>query len=359
MNILKSSKVNNNLTKQRFYKVFPLAKTKEIKRQNVLQVTHLGTKVEPPSQRKKEPTVEIVPSARIIGLNFPPDKHAVYYKNQGERRASIAACHISPETSPFYMNRIRHIGETQLGLKIIPFAEAKNYDFILQFSTSKIQLATIEKAPLFNKFGPVFADFVSGIADYRRRHGKYTPKSPIIRAVSVPGKTFEETHVVDATGGLGIDSFTLAFMGFKVTLIERDPIIFTLLQDGFQRGLQCKEIKAVLSKITLVNEDSFDYLKRVYGNGKDTIDMPDVIYLDPMYPHRDKVALPKKTMILARRFLPQTAGLEEFLEFTRHYCKHKVVLKRPYYETSENPDTKKFKGRSTSFEILPRIETQE
>lgn len=57
-----------------------------------------------------------------------------------------------------------------------------------------------------------------------------------------------------------------------------------------------------------------------------------------------------------RRFLPKTAGLEEFIEFARRYCKHKVVLKRPYYETSDNPDTKKFKGRSTNFEIFPRIE---
>jgi 16S rRNA (guanine1516-N2)-methyltransferase len=334
-----------------------LAKSKEIKRQNILQVTHLGTKVESVPQRKKETKSDTVPTARIIGLNFPLEKHAEYYKNQGERRASIAACHISPETTPFYKKRLHHIAETQLGLKVIPYSEAKDYDFILQFSTSKIQLTTIEKAPLFNKFGPVFADFVSGIANYRRRHGKYTPKSPIIRAVSVPGKTFEETHVVDATGGLGVDSFTLAFMGFKVTLIERDPIIFTLLQDGYQRGLQSDEIKEVLSRITLVNEDSFDYLKRLYGDG--TKEMPDVIYLDPMYPHRDKVALPKKTMILARRFLPQTAGLEEFVESTRHYCKHKVVLKRPYYETSDNPETKKFKGRSTNFEIFPRIENQE
>jgi 16S rRNA (guanine1516-N2)-methyltransferase len=355
MNIVKSQSKGSLYL--RSYKLFPFAKTKDIQSQNILQVTHLGSKVEPPSQRKKEVS-ETVPSARIIGLNFPVEKHSDYYKNQGERRASIAACHISPETSAFFKNRINHIAGTQLGLKVIPYTEAKDYDFILQFSTSKIQLATIEKAPLFNKFGPVFADFASGIANYRRRHGKYTPKSPIIRAVSVPGKTFEETHIIDATGGLGVDAFTLAFMGFKVTLIERDPIIFTLLQDGYQRGLQCKEIRDVLAKITLVNEDTFDYLKRNYEKN-DSRELPDVIYLDPMYPHRDKVALPKKTMILARRFLPPTAGLEEFLEFTRHYCQHKVVLKRPYYETSENADTKKFKGRSTSFEIFPRIENRE
>lgn len=97
MNILAYSKGNNNLCK-RFYKVFPLAKSKEIKRQNILQVTHLGNKVEATPESKKKET-EIAPTGRIIGLNFPVEKHAEYYKNQGERRASIAACQISPESS--------------------------------------------------------------------------------------------------------------------------------------------------------------------------------------------------------------------------------------------------------------------
>jgi hypothetical protein len=69
---------------------------------------------------------------------------------------------------------------------------------------------------LFNNSGPIYADFVGGTAEYRKtyvysfnltililiaRQGKYSKKSPIARAVSVTGKTFEETHVVDATGG--------------------------------------------------------------------------------------------------------------------------------------------------------------
>lgn len=102
MNILLSSK--GIFTYKRSYKAFPFAKTKEIKNQNVqLQVTHLGAKVEPLSRKGK--ISEPVPTAKISGLNFPVEKREEYYKNQTERRASIAACHISPETSPFFENR--------------------------------------------------------------------------------------------------------------------------------------------------------------------------------------------------------------------------------------------------------------
>lgn len=46
-----------------------------------------------------------------------------------------------------------------------------NWPQLVFFSISfhKIIANYTEKAPLFNKFGPVYADFVSGVADSRRR----------------------------------------------------------------------------------------------------------------------------------------------------------------------------------------------
>jgi 16S rRNA (guanine1516-N2)-methyltransferase len=49
--------------------------------------------------------------------------------------------------------------------------------------------------------------------------------------------------------------------------------------------------------MTLIHADSFDYFANLNNNG---IAKPDVIFLDPMYPLRDKVALPKKSMMIAR-----------------------------------------------------------
>lgn len=311
-----------------------------------IRFTYRTKKVEQsaPPPRK----TEVVPTMRIIGLNFPVEKHAEYFQSQAERRASVGACLIC-EKSPLLLERITRIAG-QLGLPIVPRDQATNYDYILQFSTNKIQLATIEKPPLFNNSGPIYCDFAGGTAEYRRTQGKYSRKSPIARAVSVPGKTFEETHVVDATGGLGVDAFTLAFLGFKVTVIERDPIIYTLLQDGYQRGVQCQDTKKVLERMTLIHSDSFDYFNSVLSRPPSENDV-DVVFLDPMYPLKDKVALPKKAMMIARRFLPKTSSLEEFIEISRKVSKYKVVLKRPYYEKSQNPETTTYSGRSTNFEV--------
>lgn len=311
-----------------------------------IRFTYRTKKVEKPASLPRK--IEVVPTMRILGLNFPVEKHADYFRGQSERRAAVGACLIC-EKSPILLERITKIAG-QLGLPIVPRDQSTNYDYMLQFSTNKIQLATVEKPPLFNNSGPIYCDFAGGTAEYRRTQGKYSRKAPIARAVSVAGKTFEETHVVDATGGLGVDAFTLAFLGFKVTVIERDPIIYTLLQDGYQRGVQCKETKEVLERMTLVHSDSFDYFNNILARAPSENDV-DVVFLDPMYPLKDKVALPKKSMMIARRFLPKTSSLEEFIEISRKVSKHKVVLKRPYYEKSQNSETTTFSGRSTNFEV--------
>jgi hypothetical protein len=48
--------------------------------------------------------------------------------------------------------------------------------------------------------------------------------------------------------------------------------------------------------MTLVHGDSFDY----FANLSQKENHVDVIFLDPMYPLKDKVALPKKAMMIAR-----------------------------------------------------------
>lgn len=123
-----------------------------------------------------------------------------------------------------------------------------------------IRFLPSDKPPLNQNSGPIFADFCEGNTDYRRRcdsenlrsnfrHGQYTSKSPIIKAVTISGKPREETIILDCTGGrqrtsylnllgLGTDSFVLASMGFNVHVFERDPIIYSLLRDGYERGLQ-------------------------------------------------------------------------------------------------------------------------
>jgi 16S rRNA (guanine1516-N2)-methyltransferase len=77
--------------------------------------------------------------------------------------------------------------------------------------------------------------------EYKRKHGEMH-KSPLIRSVSVADKPKSEVRFVDATGGLGADGFMMAAMGFQVTIVERNPIMYTLLYDAFKVAEQVRQI---------------------------------------------------------------------------------------------------------------------
>lgn len=47
-------------------------------------------------------------------------------------------------------------------------------------------------------------------------------------------------RVVDATGGLGIDAFVLTYFGVHMTIIERNPIVYTLLREGYEVARQVR-----------------------------------------------------------------------------------------------------------------------
>ena len=90
----------------------------------------------------------------------------------------------------------------------------------------------------------------------------------------------EKPNLIDATAGLGHDSLLMAHLGANVTLLERHPILFTLLEDSHAQAMQDPFLSAVAKRIQLVFSDSADYLiqQAVQHN------MSDVVYLDPMFP---------------------------------------------------------------------------
>ena len=100
--------------------------------------------------------------------------------------------------------------------------------------------------------------------------------------------------VLDATAGLGRDAFVLARLGCAMTLIERHPLIAALLEDGLWRALANPVVGPTAAQMHLICANAIDVLRAWDGVP------PQVIYLDPMFPHRDKSALVKKEMRLFR-----------------------------------------------------------
>ncbi|EXU77241.1 16S rRNA (guanine(1516)-N(2))-methyltransferase RsmJ [Erwinia mallotivora] len=172
------------------------------------------------------------------------------------------------------------------------------------------------------KLGGIFVDFVAGAMAHRRRFGGGRGEA-VAKAVGIKG-TFLPA-VVDATAGLGRDAFVLASLGCRVRMLERHPVVAALLEDGLQRGYQDAEIGGWLrDRLTLIHASSLAALSEFS-------DRPDVVYLDPMYPHKQKSALVKKEMRVFQTLVGADDDADGLLAPARRLAKKRVVVKRPDY----------------------------
>lgn len=127
---------------------------------------------------------------------------------------------------------------------------------------------------------------------------------------------------VDATAGLGEDSFLLAAAGFQVDLYERNPVIALLLHDALDRGLKNPALAPVLGRMRLHMEDSVTALPRLTPS-------PDIIVLDPMFPARQKSGLIKKKFQLLQQLEQPCAEENALLEAALACRPRRIVIKRP------------------------------
>ena len=134
--------------------------------------------------------------------------------------------------------------------------------------------------------------------------------------------------VLDATAGLGEDSFLLAAAGFKVLLYEYNPVIAALLRDGLRRAIESDAavIREAAERMTLYEENSLRAMTELSLQGASS---PDVILLDPMFPERSKSALVKKKFQLLQQLESPCANGEELLSAAVSCHPHKIIIKRP------------------------------
>jgi 16S rRNA (guanine1516-N2)-methyltransferase len=189
--------------------------------------------------------------------------------------------------------------------------------FLLYLGATRLELRDLAPdAP-----GPVFVDYCAGRSDHRRRYGG-GKNQPLARAAGL-GK-LSAPSVLDATAGLGRDAFVLAALGCRVTLVERSAAFAALLADGIERALLNAEVSSIAERMCVIHADSREYLRTLLPQHR-----PDVIYLDPMYPHREKSALVKKEMRYARALVGEDTDAGELLAIALKTARHRVAVKRP------------------------------
>ena len=245
---------------------------------------------------------------------------------------------------------------------------AKGYDYLLEFTQQGLVLR-----PSADKgYGSILCDFASSEHSHRRRHGGGNGQA-IAKAVGVSGKFAPQ--VLDLTAGLGGDGFVLASLGCKVCMLERNPIVHSLLADGLSRGVQAgheyaqqgdDELEQVINRLSLLEGNSASYLSDLVNKSaafdseekaQQTEDLeawrPDVVYVDPMFPLRKKSAKVKKQMQAFHAIVGTDPDADNLLANALTVARYRVVVKRPSGAgfLAETKPNYSLEGKSTRYDI--------
>jgi len=226
-------------------------------------------------------------------------------------------------------------------LKTIPLF--KNFSYLLKVQADGLGLWDNTERPS----KAIYIDFVSEEFIYRINHGGGKNQA-VARAVGI--KSNFKPYVLDTTAGLGRDGFVLAALGCKVVMIERNKIIHALLQDGLKRAAQYEKYNDILSRIKLIFSDSKLYLQHLLNQDGLHRDWPDVIYIDPMFPDRNKSAKVKKSMATMHEIVGIDENVSEILALALKIAKKRVVIKRLRLDKNMDADNQII-GKTNRFDV--------
>ncbi len=132
----------------------------------------------------------------------------------------------------------------------------------------------------------------------------------------------ELPKAVDATAGMGEDSILLAAAGYDVTMYEQNAVIAVLLKDALRRAGKNPALKDIISRMRLIEGNSIELMQRLNFT-------PDIIYLDPMFPARQKTGLVNKKLQLIQKLEQPCFDEKELLDAAMKIRPEKIIIKRP------------------------------
>lgn len=216
----------------------------------------------------------------------------------------------------------------------------QTYELLLQYSSEGLEL---------HRCGMILrVDLSSGSLAFRQRQ---QGKDLLLRAVV--GKKKGALQVVDATGGLGRDAFLLAAAGHQVQVCEQQVVLAALLADGLKRASLHPNTAAAAARIQLTVGNASHLLQTLAAEDR----RPEVMYLDPMFPQRQKSALVKKEAQFLQELVPETPNEDILLlQQARDLALYRTVVKRPVHAAflGESEPSFSLSGKTIRFDIYLR-----
>lgn len=203
----------------------------------------------------------------------------------------------------------------------MPLCSAAGCSSLYQLVVTDHRLELHNNPHLANfKVLPISIDFLEG-EKVHHQLASTSMKDPLPKAVGV--KPGVRPRVIDTTAGMGMDGMRLAWLGCKVILIERSPIIYELLYDGLHRAGRHPQLgKIIKDNVTLLAGDSLEILPVTNFS-------PSTVLLDPMYPTDKKGPRNKKEMRMLRDLVGDDRDHQMLFHAALSIAQNRVVVKRP------------------------------
>jgi len=161
-------------------------------------------------------------------------------------------------------------------------------------------------------------DFVMGAVAHRLRFGGGRGQD-IAKAMGF--RNGNTPTIIDATAGLGRDSFLLASLGAQVTMIERSEKMHMLLEQGMERAFnEGGQFREIIERMTLLKGDAKDIIPTLTA---------EAILIDPMHPERKNSALVKQDLRQVRDIVGSDEDAADLVRLAIMHAQKRVVLKWP------------------------------
>ncbi len=161
-------------------------------------------------------------------------------------------------------------------------------------------------------------DFVMGAVAHRLRFGGGRGQD-IAKAMGF--RNGNTPTIIDATAGLGRDSFLLASLGAQVTMIERSEKMHMLLELGMERAFnEGGQFREIIERMTLLKGDAKDIIPTLTA---------EAILIDPMHPERKNSALVKQDLRQVRDIVGSDEDAADLVRLAIMHAQKRVVLKWP------------------------------
>ncbi len=231
----------------------------------------------------------------------------------------------------------------------------KNYNLNLPLAGPSLKVNFESDCPvIIDELNHKFQiDFINDKINYNKK--KLSIKNePLSKAL---GKGDKGLTLLDLSAGLGIDSFFLFQLGYSVTALERNPVIYM--------ALACAEAQLVKSdqkNIKFIFGDALDYLKNLKSSSglqfdsgnRSQISQPqfDVGYFDPMFPSKKSRALPRQEMVFFKKMVGEDLDADQIVEYVlRNIIFKRFVVKRPLSAKSYFKPAGCIKGKIIRYDI--------